>query len=126
MMRRLTSAILLVSLCIFSSPALVQAKDLFGVACSESTKEAAACKDRTDANPLTGPGGLLLNIADIVALVAGAAAVILIIVGAIRYMTSAGDAGKISSAKNTVLNALIGIVIIILGRALVIFVVKQL
>jgi hypothetical protein len=134
MIRRLISATILVSLCIFSSPALVQAIDLFGPTCNDSTKEAAACKDRVKRdpvtneplNPLTGPDGLIVNITDIVAFVAGAAAVILIVVGGIRYMTASGDAGKITSARNTILNAFIGLIIIALARALVVFIVKKL
>lgn len=45
--------------------------------------------------------------------------VIVIIVGGINYMTSAGDSGKVKTAKNTILYGLIGLVICVLAFAIV-------
>lgn len=45
--------------------------------------------------------------------------VVVIIVGGINYMTSAGDAGKVKTAKNTILYGLIGLVICVLAFAIV-------
>lgn len=54
---------------------------------------------------------------------AGAAlAVIMIIYGAFRYVTSNGDSGKIAAAKNTILYAVIGLVIVIAAYGIVNFV----
>ena len=55
--------------------------------------------------------------------VIGLVATIFILVGAINYMTSAGDAGKIEKAKKTILWAAIGLVIAALTFAIVNFVI---
>ena len=53
----------------------------------------------------------------------GAIAVIMIIIGGIRYATSNGDSGAIKGAKDTILYAVIGLIVAILAYAIVNFVV---
>jgi hypothetical protein len=53
----------------------------------------------------------------------GAIAVIMIIIGGIRYATSNGDAGQTKAAKDTILYAVIGLVVAILAYAIVNFVI---
>jgi TRAP-type C4-dicarboxylate transport system permease small subunit len=55
--------------------------------------------------------------------VLGIIAVIMIIIGGIRYVVSAGDSSAITAAKNTILYAVIGLVVAILAFAIVNFVV---
>ncbi len=55
--------------------------------------------------------------------VLGLVAVVVIIIGGINYMTSAGDAGKVKTAKNTILYGVIGLVIVVLAFAIVNFVI---
>jgi hypothetical protein len=57
--------------------------------------------------------------------VAGAVAVLIIIIGGIGYIASTGDPGRITKAKNTILYAVIGLVVVILARAIVAFVVGR-
>ena len=45
--------------------------------------------------------------------------VIMLIWGGIRYTTSAGDSNKVTAAKNTVLYAIVGLVVAILAYAIV-------
>lgn len=45
-------------------------------------------------------------------------AVIFVVVGGVQYMTSGGDSGKVKTAKNTILYALIGLVICVLAFAI--------
>ena len=61
-------------------------------------------------------------IVDIVSIVVGVAAVIMIIVSGFKYITSSGDANRIGSAKNTLVYALIGVAIAALAQFLVHFV----
>jgi hypothetical protein len=56
----------------------------------------------------------------------GAIAVIMLILGGLQYVISNGDAKRVESAKNTILYAIIGIVIAILAYAIVGFVTGQL
>ena len=49
----------------------------------------------------------------------GLVCVVVMIIGGINYMTSAGDAGKVKKGKDTILYGLIGLVICVLAFALV-------
>ncbi len=65
---------------------------------------------------------ILAQIIGIVLFVAGAVAVIVIIISGLNYVTSSGDPGKMTKAKNTLLNAIIGLVIIMAAYAIATFV----
>lgn len=54
----------------------------------------------------------------------GAIAVVMIIIGGIRYTTSGGDPQQTKAAKDTVLYAVIGLVVALLAYAIVAFIVK--
>lgn len=70
--------------------------------------------------------GTIQNITNILIFVLGAVAVIMLIIGGIRYVTSAGDQNALTSAKNTVLYALIGVAVAIMAYAIVNFVLTNL
>jgi multisubunit Na+/H+ antiporter MnhB subunit len=55
----------------------------------------------------------------------GAVSVIMLIIGGIRYTISQGDQSQVTSAKNTILYAIIGLIVAILAYALVNFVVTS-
>jgi len=57
--------------------------------------------------------------------VLGMIAVIMIVIGGIRYTTSNGDAGSVKSAKDTILYAVVGLIVAILSYAIVNFVVSR-
>lgn len=61
----------------------------------------------------------------ILSIVVGSAAIIMILVSGIRYITSGGDSGKVSSAKSTLIYALIGVVIAAVAQLLVHFILFQ-
>ena len=52
----------------------------------------------------------------------GVISVIMLIVGGIKYATSAGDSNKVTSAKNTIMYAIIGLAVAVLAFAIVLFV----
>ena len=52
----------------------------------------------------------------------GGIAVIMIVIGGFMYSVSAGDAGKVKNAKNTILYAVIGLVIALFATAIVSFI----
>lgn len=66
---------------------------------------------------------VIVNIVSGIVGVLGLVAVIFIVVGGINYMTSAGDAGKLKKAKDTILYAVIGLIISALAFAIVNFVI---
>lgn len=68
---------------------------------------------------------LMQNVINLLLLVLGMIAVIAIIIGGIRYVTSNGDPGQIKSAKDTILYAVVGLVVAIMAYAIVGFVLAQ-
>lgn len=72
---------------------------------------------------LDGTGGVIDNVTSTILYVLGFLAVIMLIIGGVKYALSAGDAKAVTDAKNTILYALIGLVIAILSYAIVKFVV---
>lgn len=75
----------------------------------------------------TGAGSLgtfINNIINMLLFIIGAVAVIMIIIGGIRYVTSNGDSAQTTSAKNTVLYAVVGLVVALMAFAIVNFVLR--
>ncbi len=68
---------------------------------------------------------LVQNVINLLLTISSVIAVIMIIVGGIRYSTSNGDSNTASSAKNTILYSVIGLVIAIFSYAIVDFVIKN-
>lgn len=62
---------------------------------------------------------IVLNVIEALMMVVGYASVVMIIVGGFFYMTAAGQPDKIKSAKGTILNAVIGLVIALSSVAIV-------
>ena len=68
---------------------------------------------------------IVQNVIDILLWVVGIASVVMLIVGGIRYVVSAGDQNAVQGAKNTILYAIVGLVISLLAFTLVNFVVTE-
>jgi len=64
-------------------------------------------------------------IINIFSVIVGIVAVVMIIYGGFKYITSGGDSGNITSAKNTIIYAIIGLVIVALAQFLVKFVLDK-
>ena len=76
--------------------------------------EAAGCGGSKDKLP-----SIITGILNAIIGISGLIAVIFVVVGGIQYMTSTGDTGKTQKAKNTILYALIGLVVCALAFAIV-------
>jgi len=72
---------------------------------------------------LFGTSGTFSTITNVLLFIVGAIAVIMIVIGGLRYVISGGDSNQISAAKNTILYAIVGIVVAILAYAAINFVV---
>lgn len=68
---------------------------------------------------------LLAEIVNIFSAIVGVIAVIMIIVGGLRYITSGGDSSRVGAAKTTILYALVGLVVVALAQLIVHFVLNQ-
>jgi len=87
---------------------------------SPSLSSGADCAQPTGATgTLFGTGSIFTTIVNILLFVIGIVAVIMLILGGIRYTVSGGEAKAVESAKNTILYAIIGIVVAFLAYAVV-------
>ena len=86
--------------------------------------EAARC-DGCPAD-LFGNTGVFKQVTNTILYIVGIIAVIMLIIGGIRYVISGGDSKKVTDAKNTVLYAIIGLVVAFLAFAIVNFVISAL
>lgn len=62
---------------------------------------------------------------NIFSFIVGVIAVIMIIVGGFKYITSGGESSNVGSAKNTILYAIIGLVVVALAQVVVKFVLQK-
>jgi hypothetical protein len=137
MIQKLKVAILsLCSLFIFSAPlimvtpsALAQSPNIQGSLCSGADKlqvnqSPTDCRslDQSGAND---PNALIRKIINILSVIVGIIAVIMIIIGGFRYITSGGASEKVTGAKNTLLYAIIGLIIVALAQVIVRFVLRN-
>ncbi len=70
-------------------------------------------------NPADFAGQLAINLLSIVLMIIGYFAVGFVIWGGIKYILAAGDSGKIASAKTTIQNALVGLLIALSAVAII-------
>lgn len=74
---------------------------------------------------LFASGGLFQKISDTLIFIIAAISVIMLIIGGLRYVISQGDKTHVESAKNTILYAIIGLVVAILAYGIVHFVLQS-
>lgn len=74
-------------------------------------------------DPTTDFNSIVGVIVDTLLYIVGALSVLMLIVGAIMYITSAGDSARVTKAKNTIVAAVVGLVLAFLAYAIVTYVV---
>jgi magnesium-transporting ATPase (P-type) len=91
--------------------------------CGANSAATGSCaKAPKDAPSLNETVAKIINIlSSLVAVVA----VIMIIVGGFRYVTSGGESSKVESAKSTIFNAIVGLVIAVFAQVIVRFVIYE-
>ena len=102
-----------------------------GAACDTTNLTVSSgvdCAGSGSGTPTTlfGDTGIFGKIVNIMLFIVGAVAVIMLIIGGIRYVTSNGAQDQVTAAKNTIMYAIIGIIVAVLAYAIVNFVVKGL
>jgi hypothetical protein len=68
---------------------------------------------------------LISMVINVFSMIVGAIAVIMIVWGGLRYIMAGGDSSKITAAKNTIIFAVIGLVIVALAQLIVRFILGQ-
>lgn len=110
----------------YAQTASKEISDACDVAAANGDKMPAFCegyqKEQTD-NPVVGT---LNKVANIIAFVSGAVAVIMVMYGAFQFITSDGNNEKVSKGRQTIFYAAVGLVVIISARVLVSFAIEVL
>ena len=86
-----------------------------------ATGSGSDCKDPNGSASVSSTVKSLINL---LSLIVGVAAVIIIIIGGLQYVMSGGDSGKVGNSKNTILYAVIGLVVVALAQIIVRFTVQ--
>lgn len=105
-------------------PAVVYASD-FDASRTAACEAISAGSNCNQGNADGRVRGLLSTIVGILSAVVGIAAVIMIIISGFKYVTAGGDSNNISSAKNTLIYAIVGLIIVALAQFIVNFVLEQ-
>ena len=117
-------AVPVLALAVGSAPAFATSLSISGGATSARGNDQSGCLfgnepgcEGTDQTPI------FRTITNVLLFIIGAISVIMLIIGGIRYTTSNGDQQAVQNAKNTILYAIVGLVIAILAFAAINFVI---
>ena len=113
------------SLFVMSTPALAlaaSAAPICGQSASSAKGQVLYGAEQSGSDCGGGVTKVVKAVISILSVVVGIVAVIMIIISGFKYVTSGGDSNKISSAKSTLIYALVGLVIAALAQFLVVFV----
>ncbi len=119
-MKKLFAAIIVLLSLTFVPFSSATAVDVFEN-CSGPAADTTICKAAQN-DKLFGPGKLWNRILSTFTFIIGAIAVLMMVIGGLRYVLSAGDATATANAKNTILYAAVGLVIAAMANAIVNFV----
>lgn len=73
----------------------------------------------------TAVNNTVATVVNIFSFVVGVAAVVMVMFGGFRYITAGGDSGKINSAQQTIIYAIVGLVVVALAQIIVRFVLTR-
>ena len=90
---------------------------------SAKGNDQVSCLFGSEKEGCTDGTGIFQTIVNVILFIVGAVAVIMIVVGGVRYTVSNGDSNAVQGAKNTIMYAIVGLVVAIIAYALVNFVV---
>lgn len=111
-------------LALFATPAVVSAATAQEAVC-EGVGLVGGGNGCTPAPGQKDLKGMLALGINILSLIVGVAAVIMVILAGFKYITSSGDSARVNSAKDTLLYAVIGIVVASLAQIIVQFVLAK-
>lgn len=106
-------------------PAVANAQSCTADSSNPLSSGSSCTKNASQPSDLTGDNGVFKTITNVLLFIIGAISVIMIIYGGIVYTTSGGNADRVRSAKNTILYAVVGLIVAILAFAVVNFVVSS-
>lgn len=86
------------------------------------TTPGTACNTFKEEDNVNEVVALVINIFSVVV---GIIAVVMIVYGGFKFITSGGDSGKVTSARNTIIYAIIGLAIVALAQTIAKFVLEK-
>lgn len=122
----ITLIALIIGFVILAHP--VSAFDVLEDPC-KAAPQSATCKSiaqQKTEDRIVGPNGILTKIAQVIVFIAGAASVVVVTIAGAKYAFANGDSNSIASAKDTILYALIGLMVTIFSQLIVSFVLTRL
>lgn len=90
------------------------------------TENTAGACNASSTDATTQINNIVHTIVNLLSAVVGIVAVIMIIIGGFRYITSGGNDTSVTAAKNTILYAIIGLVVVALAQIIVRFTLSKL
>lgn len=117
---------LVLLLTFFAAPGMAYAYNPLGSACGTSGGGTSTACSASASDPITGSNGVLHRASLLLSIIAGVAAVIVIIISGFRFITSSGDPQKAAGARSALIGAIVGLIIIVLAESLVLFVLSKL
>ena len=108
-----------------SSSSLEKGLTISGGAGAAKGDDQSACLFGNENGCDQGQTPIFRIVTNVLLFIIGAVSVIMLIIGGFRYVTSQGDQTQMQSAKNTILYAVIGLIVAIAAYAIVSFVVTQ-
>jgi hypothetical protein len=87
----------------------------------------SSCKSGgiTDQQAADRINNIIRLVINIFSILVGVVAVIMIIIGGLKYITSGGDSSNVTGAKNTILYAVVGLVVVAMAQFIVRFVLTK-
>jgi hypothetical protein len=79
----------------------------------------------TDQQAADRINNIIRLVINIFSILVGVVAVIMIIIGGLKYITSGGDSSNVTGAKNTILYAVVGLVVVAMAQFIVRFVLTK-
>lgn len=120
---QIVSACMVVFCMLFTAvPTVSAVANPLGDACAVD-KTSSLCNDTGD--KLFGPNSIWTKIVNTLIYITGAISVIMIVIGGMRFVLSAGDASGTKSARETIIYAVIGLVVAVMAYAIVNFVLSR-
>jgi hypothetical protein len=129
-MKKMLAAVAIVLTTFIALPAPVNAVDAFEDVCKGAAAQSTVCKSKEEQrkensktgeqqNPLFGESGIITMIVNLLSAIAGIIAVIVIILGGLKFITSGSNPQDISNAREMVIYAAIGLIIAVSAQLFV-------
>lgn len=102
-----------------------QIENCLGGGATLSVGTGNGCPAANNAEGTDRVNNIITTVVNIFSAIVGIVSVIMIIYGGFKYITSGGDSSKVTEAKNTIIYAVIGLVVVALAQFIVQFVLDR-